>query len=153
MEAEVVNSVDETHVCVDNRWNLEITNSTREDGTPYFFEVAAFLHGECVWSPSFWFDTRKEAEAALQAFTLGFDAGIAAHVPGQAANYILGSGIFPCTEAWLQFDDKQEHIAQRPGEWFTTFLVRMASVIAHLIKDAQGCKKWDAELEKCKGTL
>lgn len=65
-----------------------------------------------------------------------------------AVRYILGSGVW--TGAEIIVDQKGfDTIKQRPGEWFTTFLVRAAREIARNLQDKDGMRQFREEYERC----
>jgi len=115
---------------------------------PLGFGVVVTYFDEEVWRDTYklW-RTAEEVYACgwgfVEAMKLAYQTGY----PG-AANYVLGAGQWPGAQANAG-DDSPVIVKQRPGEWFTTWLVRLAANTARAIGDREGIAKWEAEYEKC----
>lgn len=125
-----------------------IEDCTEVHGIPLGYGVRVTLHGEEVWSETFklWFN-RDEAYACGCGFVEGMKQAYKTGYPG-AANYVLGAGQWPGAQANVG-NDSPVLCKQRPGEWFTTWLVRLARETAMAIGDREGEDKWQVEYERC----
>ena len=65
-----------------------------------------------------------------------------------AANYVLGAGQWAGAQANVS-NDSPVLCKQRSGEWFTTWLVRLARETAMAIGDREAEAKWQAEYQRC----
>ena len=125
-----------------SEWQVEVV-----DGE-WGFGVRVTLFGEEVWRETFLpMDTSAEAHACGRGFIQAMKLAYRTGYPG-AANYVLGAGQWPGAQANVG-DDSPVLCKQRPGEWFTTWLVRLAANTARAIGDREGIEKWEAEYERC----
>jgi hypothetical protein len=127
-------------VDVDGVWSY--TLDTDDLG---YCEATVLSFGDRAWSGRYHRTTN--AEAAAQAFIEAMKLAYQTGYPG-AANYVLGAGQWPGAQANVS-NDSPVLCKQRPGEWFTTWLVRLAANTARAIGDREGIAKWEAEYEKC----
>lgn len=98
----------------------------------------------------FWelrFDTIAEAEIAASYYVRGFTDAHSMGAPAAVA-YILASGIWPAGTIHTSVS-RPESVTQRPGEWFTTFLIRAARDIARNLQDKPNMKKFKDEYDRC----
>lgn len=123
-------------------WKVEVV------GSELGFGVRVMLLGEEVWHDTWklW-DRHQDAYAYGCGFVEGMKLAYRTRYPG-AANYVLGAGQWTGAQANVG-DDSPVLCKQRPGEGFTTWLVRLALETARAIGDREGIAKWEAEYERC----
>lgn len=126
-----------------NEWQVEVLE---DDVLGFGVRVTHF--DEEVWRETYklWFN-KDEAFACGCGFIEGMKLAYQTGYPG-AANYVLGAGQWPGAQANAG-NDSPVLCKQRGGEWFTTWLVRLALETARAIGDRAGLEKWEAEYERC----
>jgi len=120
----------------------EAWTETDEEG---YCTVVVSYGGDQLWSREF--EQYERAEAAGLAYIEGAKMAYATGYPG-AANYVLGAGQWPGAQANVG-NDSPVLCKQRAGEWFTTWLVRLALETAQTLGDKDGEAKWQAEYDRC----
>jgi len=133
--------------CSQNEWRWEITHDQKFDGCPYCYEAKVYRHDDLMWTPMIWWDTEAEATAAVKAWIDGWMHGVHSDIPGEAAGYILGSGLHVRADVFIADADGVTPISQHSGEWFTRFLVRLALAVATLKQDPIGIARWQHALD------
>lgn len=132
-----------------NEWQVEVIEGCDDrKGISLGNGVRVTLHDEEVWRDTWkvW-RTWKQAYAYGNGFIEGMKQAYKTGYPG-AANYVLGAGQWPGAQANVG-NDSPVLCKQRPGEWFTTWLVRLARETAMAIGDREGEDKWQVEYERC----